>query len=321
MLSKLLISLFLCGSLYATSIITEYRKNGIGNIEKQMDLELTNITYWLQTLQDIDTSFGYIESYNSILTCDKENSTLKLHQLNKKKKFTLAQEYSAYTGEVKGDKQREGDLKTPLGIYDITKKISKLDSFYGPLAFVSSYPNTFDKYQGKSGSGIWIHGLPTEQKRDDYTKGCIAINNDNIIYLDKKIDIDSTLLIINPTDEIQRTSKEKLSKLLAGLYAWRYSWIYNDTKKYLSFYSQDFIRHDGMNYNNFAKYKTRIFAKDEKKKIIFSNINILPYPNTTDTFQITFKEFYTSDSFTFEGNKVLMVKIDKDNHFYIFTEK
>lgn len=321
MLSRVFITLFLCGSLYASSIITEYRKNGIGNIEKQMDLELTNIAYWSQVLKDIDTSFGYIESYNSILTCDKENSTLKLHQLNKNKQFTLAQEYGAYTGEVKGDKQQEGDLKTPLGIYDITKKISKLNSFYGPLAFVSSYPNTFDKFQGKTGSGIWIHGLPTEQKRDDYTKGCIAINNDNIIYLDNKIDINSTLLIINPTEKIQKTSKEDLSKLLAGLYAWRYSWIYNNTKKYLSFYSQDFIRHDGMNYNNFTKYKTRIFAKKEKKKIIFDNINILPYPNTSDTYQITFKEFYTSDSFTFEGDKVLMVKIDKNKHFYIFTEK
>ena len=103
-------------------------------------------------------------------------------------------------------KKKEGDLKTPLGIYELTKKISKLDSFYGPLAFVTSYPNIYDKFRGKNGSGIWIHGLPTEQKRDEFTKGCIAINNSNLETLDKYININSTMLIINSSKTIQKGS-------------------------------------------------------------------------------------------------------------------
>ena len=89
MLIKLLATLLFCVSLHATSIITEYRKNGVENIEKQLDFELTNIAYWSQTLKDLNTSFGYVESYNSILLCDKKNSTLKLYQQNKEKQFTL----------------------------------------------------------------------------------------------------------------------------------------------------------------------------------------------------------------------------------------
>ncbi|CAI6147276.1 MAG: hypothetical protein SPLUMA1_SPLUMAMAG1_01934 [uncultured Sulfurimonas sp.] len=58
------------------------------------------------------------------------------------------------------DKIREGDLRTPIGVYKLVKKLSKVDSFYGPLAFATSYPNSYDKYLGKNGSGIWIHGLP-----------------------------------------------------------------------------------------------------------------------------------------------------------------
>jgi len=321
MLNKLLIFTLLSFSLYANSILTNYRLNGVNSIEKQMDLELSRTDYWDKYLENIDTSFGYTESYSAILLCDKEKSTLSLYKHDKKKKFTFLKNYDAFTGKMKGDKNIEGDLKTPLGIYKLTKKISKLDSFYGPLAFVTSYPNTYDKYRGKNGSGIWIHGLPTEQERDEYTKGCIAINNSNIECLDKQINIDETMLIINPSQSQHSISKKTLSKLLAGLFQWRYSWLYNDTQKYLSFYSHNFIRDDGMSYENFTKHKARIFKKAEKKEIIFNGINIIPYPNSENIFQITFKEFYTSSSFKFEGHKVLMVKLDKNNNFKIFTEK
>lgn len=322
MLNKIILILFILSfSLNANSVLTKYRQTGAIALEKQLDLDLSKSEYWDDYLKDIDTSFGYIESYSSILTCDKKKSTLSIYKLNENNKFSLLKKHNAFTGKRDGDKQKEGDLKTPVGLYKITKKISKLDSFYGPLALVTSYPNIFDKFKGKNGSGIWIHGLPIDQKRDEYTKGCIAIDNENIKCLDRNIDIDTTMLIISPSKTKQNISKDTLSQILSGLYKWRYSWLYNKTQDYLSFYSPDFVREDGMKYKRFKQYKTRIFKKKEKKKIIFNNINVIPYPNTKDTFQITFKEFYTSSSFQFEGNKILMVKIDKDNSFKIFTEK
>ena len=307
-------------SLSANELLTNYRINGIKDIEKQMDLELTRTSYWSQYLKDKDIKFGYIEDYSSILTCNKEKSTLTLYKKNKENKFEFKKDYNAFTGKAKGDKIKEGDLKTPIGIYDITQKISKLDSFYGPLAFVTSYPNIFDTYRGKNGSGIWIHGLPTEQERDEFTKGCIAINNSSIECLAKRINIDNTLIIINNTELKTEISKETLISILSQLYQWRYSWLYNDIDEYLNFYSSDFIRKDGMKFDNFKKYKTRIFSKNERKTIIFTNINILPYPNTENVFQITFKERYESKSFKFTGNKTLMVRLN-NNIIKIFTEK
>ena len=76
-----------------------------------------------------------------------------------------------------------------------------------------------------------------------------------------------------------------------------------------------------MKHSRFIQYKTRIFNKQERKKIIFNDINVIPYPKSENIFQVTFKEFYTSSSFQFEGNKILMVKIDKDDNFKILTEK
>jgi murein L,D-transpeptidase YafK len=321
---KIIFVLLITLSLYSNDILTNYRINGINDIEKQMDLELTKKEYWNEYIKDKDTTFGYLESYPNVLTCNKENSTLNLYIKDANNSYGFQKEYSAYTGKIKGDKVKEGDLKTPIGIYKITKKLSKenkLDSFYGPIAFVTSYPNTYDKYRGKNGHGIWIHGLPAEQTRDEFTKGCIAINNSNIECLDRKIDIDRTLLIIDSNKVKKGVSKETLSSILSQLYSWRYSWLFDDIDGYLGFYSNNFVRFDGMNFNRFKTYKTRIFKKIEKKTIIFNNINVVPYPNAKDIYQITFKEFYKSDTFQFSGDKTLVVKFDETNSMKILTEK
>jgi murein L,D-transpeptidase YafK len=311
---------FFYSSLHALDLLTEYRLNGIQNIQKKMDQELAKKEYWGKYLKNIDTRFGYIEKYNNILTCDKSQSTLSLYTKDATQNYKLQNKYNAYTGKIKGDKLHEGDLKTPIGIYNITKKISKLDSFYGPMAFVTSYPNTYDKYKGKDGSGIWIHGLPTEQTRDEFTKGCIAINNENIQCLDRYIDTEKTILIINKEKIQENISKDTLADLLAALYKWRYAWIYNDIETYLSFYTPQFIRFDGMDIEKFTRYKTRIFNKGEQKEIVFKNINIIPYPNHKDLYKISFNEQYRSTSFSFNGDKVLIVKY-MHNTMNIVTEK
>lgn len=308
-------------SLNASDILTAYRNNGIAQLEKQMDIELMQTTYWSEYIKNKDTKFGYIEKYNNILTCNKEKSTLNLYRLDGKKKYKFQKEYGAFTGKLKGDKVKEGDLKTPIGIYNLVKKLDKVDSFYGPMAFVTSYPNTFDKYRGKGGHGIWIHGLPTDQKRDDFTKGCIAINNSNIECLDRNIDISKTILIIDSQKVEQKISKDILSSILSQLYRWRYAWKYNNINSYLDFYSPEFIRNDGMDYQRFKNYKSRVFKKIEKRVIIFTDINVIPYPDSKNIFQITFHEFYKSDTFEFIGDKILIIKLDDSNKIQILTEK
>ena len=321
---KIVLLLLIGIYVFASDLLTNYRLNGIDNIEKHMDLELTNKTYWSEYLKKSDNTFGYIESYENVLTCNKDLSNLALYSKDDNNTYKLKKEYSAYTGKEKGDKIKEGDLKTPIGVYTITKKLTKenkLNSFYGPLAFVTSYPNEYDKYRGKNGHGIWIHGLPTEQDRDEFTQGCIAIDNPSIEVLDENIDIQNTLVIIDSNEVKQNISKEILTSILSELYSWRYSWLYDDIDAYLNFYAKEFVRFDGMNFDRFSKYKTRVFKKIEKKTIIFKNINIVPYPNTKSIYQITFYEYYKSDTFEFSGDKTLIVKLDKSNKIKILTEK
>ncbi len=316
------LSLFFAVSLLANdSLLNIYQQKGTKAIETLFDAELASKKYWSQRLQTIDTRFGYFEGINYILACNKDNASLKLYTKDSNNSFELNDNFSAFIGKKTGDKQKEGDLKTPVGVYKLIKKLDKVDSFYGPLAFVTSYPNTFDKIQGKNGSGIWVHGLPLNQERDDFTKGCIAINNSNLEQIEDQIDFKEALVYIDQKT-YPKVQKEELVTILSQLYSWKKAWKDNNISSYLSFYDEEFKRNDGLTITQFEKYKKRIFSKNEYKQIVFSKINILPYPMAAkeNVYLISFNEEYISTSYQFNGEKELYVHLS-DNNFTILTEK
>lgn len=79
-----------------------------------------------------------------------------------------------------GDKQVEGDGRTPEGSYVIDRR-NPNSAFY--LSIGISYPDANDRAEaaalGQSpGGDIFIHGTPNPWRRgDDWTAGCIAISN------------------------------------------------------------------------------------------------------------------------------------------------
>ena len=319
---RILLFLLLSLSMYASqSLLDLYQKKGSIAIEKVLDAQLATKEYWQFKLKDMNTSFGYFESIDYLLACNKNDASLKLYTKDENNSFVLDDNFFAFIGEKKGDKQKEGDLKTPIGVYKLLQKLNNVDSFYGPLAFVTSYPNTYDKAQGKNGSGIWVHGLPLEQERDDYTKGCIAINNSNLKQIEGKINFNKALVYIDKKSFIQ-PDKEDLTKVLANLYQWRQAWKENNIEDYLSYYDQNFKHTNGLNYKRFKRYKKRIFKKQESKSIFFTDINIIPYPMSKkkNIFLITFTEKYQSKSYTFNGPKELYVELT-NNKLTILAEK
>ena len=86
----------------------------------------------------------------------------------------------------KGQKQKEGDGKTPEGKYYITHK-NPNSKFY--LSLGINFPNQFDKKRALNkglnpGSDIFIHGLGKKNVLlhylFDWTEGCIAVTNKEI---------------------------------------------------------------------------------------------------------------------------------------------
>ncbi len=296
-----------------------YRTKGIEAVKLELEKELKKKSYWKNYLKNKDVKHGYYESIKYVIVTQKDQKTLQLHRLRDDKFETLMTQ-DVFIGEAKGDKQKEGDLKTPIGAYELTTKITKLDQFYGPMALVTNYPNVFDKVQKKTGHGIWIHGLPFDNKRDDYTKGCIALENSSIKLLDKNINLKNSVLLVGEKD-IKKVTQDDISLILSGIFSWRDAWKSSDVKTYLSFYDKEFKRHDGMSLKNFKKYKKRIFAKNEKKKIEFSNINIMPYPNSLNKimYKIVMHEDYKTRTYKFIGKKELYIEL-KDNEMSILAE-
>ena len=89
-----------------------------------------------------------------------------------------------------GDKEHEGDFKTPEGAYWLDTRNPNSEFF---LSIHVSYPNDEDARQARSkglqpGGAIMIHGQPNEPTRSeayyrtrDWTNGCIAVSNSDMI--------------------------------------------------------------------------------------------------------------------------------------------
>ena len=89
-----------------------------------------------------------------------------------------------------GDKQKEGDSKTPEGRYLLDRRNPNSDYF---LSIHISYPDASDRREAASrgldpGGAIMIHGQPntptrseTYYRTQDWTDGCIAVSNSDMI--------------------------------------------------------------------------------------------------------------------------------------------
>ena len=95
----------------------------------------------------------------------------------------------ALGGNPKGAKDRQGDHKTPEGVYFVDAKKNN-SQFYKALHL--SYPNARDRERAKRlgvnpGGDVEIHGLGPKwgwigarHRATDWTDGCIAVTNEEI---------------------------------------------------------------------------------------------------------------------------------------------
>ncbi len=318
-MKKIVLFLSLFINLFANNLVDLYREEGLLAVENKLEESLQTEEYWNKYLEDKNIDYGYYETKKYLILTQKKSSELYLIK-KENNNFKVISKNTIISGENEGDKYSEGDKKTPEGVYELTSKKTKLDSFYGPLALVTSYPNTFDKALDKKGHGIWIHGMPINKEREKFTKGCIALDNLNLQKLDKEIDLKSAILLTSK-GEFQKTNKKEIVQILTTIYKWKDSWKKSDSTKYLQFYSKLFKKSDGSDFEKFASFKKRVFAKAEKKRIKFTNIDISPYPNSLNKkmFKVMMDEEYKSPSVQFQGKKELFLEII-DNKVEILAE-
>jgi murein L,D-transpeptidase YafK len=105
--------------------------------------------------------------------------------------------YKVALGRSPGAKQKQGDLRTPEGVYVIDGRNAK-SSCHRSLHI--SYPNATDRERARKlglspGGDISIHGLPNGQgyigaahRNYDWTYGCIAVTDEEIEEIWKLVD-------------------------------------------------------------------------------------------------------------------------------------
>ncbi|EGD4096719.1 murein L,D-transpeptidase, partial [Campylobacter coli] len=279
MLKKILAFYFICiSALGASDLVKIYLNQGLDAVGVAIEKELTNKDFWLDEIGDRNISLGYYDDDVAIVLTNKTDKILRVYSYSDGKIKQDFEQKAIITG-LMGDKQVEGDLKTPVGFYELGRKFNPGDPYYGPFAFATTYPNLLDKVQGKTGGGIWIHGYPLDGTRlDEFkTRGCIALFNENLEEFAKVVQ-DKKVFAMTEEKEKVRAKKEDIAALLADLFAWKLAWTDSDINTYLNFYDEkQFKRFDKMKFEQFASMKKSIFSRKENKKIKFSDINISPY--------------------------------------------
>jgi len=146
----------------------------------------------------------------------------------------LIADYYTTLGKRGIDKLREGDQKTPIGVYRVVSSIpgSKLPDLYGWGALPIDYPNEWDRRAGKTGHGIWLHGVlsDTYARAPWASDGCVALANPEIAELAKRVQVGTTPVIIAQrvdwvTPEPLRAERETF---LRQFEAWREAWESRD---------------------------------------------------------------------------------------------
>ena len=118
-----------------------------------------------------------------MLVVDANRSRLYVYE-NQGGQLKLVTDYYISQGKLGINKIKAGDQKTPIGVYYITSRLpgARLPDFYGTGALPINYPNEWDKLNGRSGSGIWLHGTPS----DSYSRpplssdGCVVLTNPDL---------------------------------------------------------------------------------------------------------------------------------------------
>ncbi|EAH6890683.1 L,D-transpeptidase family protein [Campylobacter jejuni] len=310
--------------LHASDLVKIYLNQGLDAVGVAIEKELTQKDFWLSEIGDKNISLGYYDDNVAIVLTNKTDKILRVYSYEDGKIRKDFEQKEIITG-LMGDKKIEGDLKTPVGFYELGRKFNPGDPYYGPFAFATTYPNLLDKVQGKTGGGIWIHGYPLDGSRlnEFKTRGCIALFNNNLEKFAQVVQ-DKKVFVMTEEKEKIRAKKDQIASLLADLFTWKLAWTNSDTNTYLSFYDeQEFKRFDKMKFEQFASMKKSIFSRKEDKKIKFSDINISPYPNLENEtmYRISFYEDYYTKNYQFRGDKILYVKIDSKGKMKILAEQ
>ncbi|PTD97450.1 hypothetical protein C8261_05475 [Pseudothauera lacus] len=280
--------------------------NANGTAEQLQDLREEAIAR-LQAYRDRPSVENYVPRYLLQMAPDQEHAVVvdtrraRLYVYrNEGGKPRFVADYYVSQGKAGAGKQFEGDNKTPLGVYHVTSHIeaARLPDLYGSGAFPLNYPNAWDRRQGRTGYGIWLHGSPSDTyaRPPRSSEGCVVLANQDFTSLSSYVQPGLTPVIIS--NDIEWLSLDdwqaERSALNEAIENWRRDWESLDVERYLSHYSTEF-RSDRQDYAGWVQQKRRVANAREWIKVEVRNVSMFRNPSESTLVEVTFEQDYRSD--------------------------
>jgi len=213
-------------------------------------------------------------------------------------------------GQNGDGKQRNGDRRTPLGIYFVTEQLDtdRMHEKYGVTAFTLDYPNAWDRRLNRTGDGIWVHGVDRRGgKRPPLdTDGCVALPNESLLALEDRFVANVTPILIAP--KVHWVDPAEVDAIRVELDAvvlrWAESWQRGDLHDYLSLYHDEF-QHWEMNKDEWIAFSAEALVSQPKQRVTVSELLLLGDPVEEGLYLSRFRLAVTEQSNTVERSKRL----------------
>jgi murein L,D-transpeptidase YafK len=255
-----------------------------------------------------------------VFLVDKEKRKLFVYERDGET-IKKVEEMNADIGKNNGKKEKENDHKTPEGIYFFQTKKTQPEipfSLYGKMAFTMDYPNLFDRREGKTGYGIWLHSVPDDVPLTRGSRGCVVVRNNDIEKLEKYIEFNQTpILIFDQVKYVPMSEHVKLREKKAQfLKDWIQSWESKDVEKYMSFYDDSF-KAPGFNFKTWKRHKENLKDKYDFIQVRLDQPFLLVH---NDKMIVRTLQKYTSDKHTDYGVKIIYAVLKNDKYKIIREE-
>ncbi|MEM6988614.1 MAG: L,D-transpeptidase family protein [Pseudomonadota bacterium] len=213
-------------------------------------------------------------------------------------------------GKSGAGKLREGDNRTPIGIYRVQPFMpdEALPELYGYGALPLDYPNPWDKHQRRTGSGIWIHGQPrTSYARPPQdSEGCVVISNRAMPGLHNDTTAGATpVIMVRAIDWVDRNTLTSMrDDLSRTLETWRRSWASGDIDQFMALHAANF-RNDHGSRARFEKQKRNLAVYQGQKRIRITDREMLLFEDIDGTIlaEVRFTQEYASPRYRETSHK------------------
>ena len=236
----------------------------------------------------------------------------------------LIEDYFVSMGRGGSGKVNEGDLKTPVGVYFVQSHIGaeKLADKYGMGAYPLNYPNAWDRLNGRTGYGIWLHGTRsgTYNRPPLASEGCVVLPNDDLLEVGAYIDLKNTPVLIGETVQwLPEADWFSHQQVISTIHQqWEQDWESLDVESYLSHYSQRFTS-GKKTFDHWARHKRRIAKHKTYVDVDLENVSLLLHPDE-DVMVATFQQSYNSDNYSSQTWKRQYWNKEEDGKWRIVFE-